>query len=65
MAGDWIKMRSVLFAAHIREMAIRFLMALHVGGYRVQRWSGAAHKRLVFGRSAAQVECMEEKRGLR
>lgn len=63
--GDWIKMRSALLTALIREAAIRFAMALHIAAYQVQRWAGDHHQRLIFGRSAAQIARMEHRKGLR
>lgn len=49
----------------IREIAIRAAMSIHVTAYRVMRWAGEQHKRLVFSRSARQIAKMERQRGLR
>lgn len=48
----------------LRELMIHFWMWLHIQGHRLSVHSGQQHKKLIFSRSARQVERMERSRGL-
>lgn len=48
----------------LHEIAIRAALNLFLCAYRLQRWAGDQHKRLIASRSAKQVARMERRAGL-